>query len=739
MTLLPISVTARGRARSSLFLSLILGAGLLAACSGDDAERAPSLRGFAPAAAAAQVAYEDQLVQRISPERIGEHLEFLTSRLHTAGTEGGRVTAQYVHDQLVEYGWDAEIIRYDAWLTLPVETSIELVAPQHETIPTTEQIVPGDPFTQDAAQHPGWNGYSASGDVTAPVVYAHHGSDEDFRKLLAMGVDPAGKIVLLRYFSTGEGHKVYNAQKYGAVGVILYADPEEDGFVQGDVYPEGNWRPPGAIMRRSVVFEPYTGDPLSPGFASVPGVERLDPTAVHLPTIPVVPTSYAGAERLLETLGGPEAPDDWQGGLLLTYRLGGGESRVRVRAVMDNGDKPILNVVARLEGERSPDQWVIAGNHHDAWIYGAGDPSSGTAAVLEWARVVGELAAEGQPPARTLVLGVWDAEEMLLGGSTEWVEDHTDELLEHAVANINMDSAVFNPDRPLRVASHAALHEVFREVASMLEDPRSGDNFAEHWAAQQRDTFALGSVDGFGYFYDGGEIDRPWIFEVPSDDAAPFMRYLALPASDMYYGGDYGMYHSLYENLHWMRTVVDPGFGYHALMARLQALVVVRLANADVLPLEYATEATFWRLAYRDLQEDAAARDQQVPGLEEAQGLIDEWEIEARGLAEDITTRLRVSAPAPATLERINVLIQRLPQDFYRAEGSPARPWNKNLFVGSAYDFEEASGSLLPGLRYALDEGNDELAVSEARIYTEALARRVENLQALRSAVDALQ
>lgn len=736
MTKLSISSAARGRAWPRLLLSPILAACLLAACA-DDSGLAPGLRGFSPASAAAQVAYEAQLVQRISPERIGEHLEILASMLHTAGTEGARVTAQYVRDRLVEYGWDTEIVRYDAWLTLPVETSIELVAPQHETIPTTEQVVPGDPFTQDADQHPGWNGYSASGDVTAPLVYAHHGSDQDFRTLLAMGVDPAGKIVLLRYFDTGEGRKVYNAQKYGAVGVILYADPQEDGFVHGDVYPEGNWRPPGAIMRRSVEFEPYTGDPLSPGFASVPGVDRLDPSAAHLPSIPVVPTSYAGAGRLLEAIDGADAPAEWQGALELTYRIGDGTARVRLRAVMDNGDKPMFNVVARLQGERSPDQWVIAGNHHDAWIYGAGDPSSGTAAVLEWARVVGELAAQGQPPARTLVLGVWDAEEMLLGGSTEWVEDHTDELLQHAVANINMDSAVFNPDRPLRVASHAALHELFREVAATLQDPRSGDNFSEHWAMHQRDTFALGSVDGFGYFYDGDEIRRPWIFEVPSDDAAPFMLYLALPASDMYYGGDYGMYHSLYENLHWMRTVVDPDFAYHALMARLQALVTLRLANADVLPLEHATEATFWRLAYRDLQEDAAARDQQVPGLEEALGLIDRWEAEARGLAEELESRLESSGAAPASLAPINAMIQRLPRDFYRPEGSPGRPWNKNLFVGSAYDFEAASGSLLPGLRYALDEGNDELAVSEGEVYVDALRKRVENLRALRSAVTA--
>lgn len=715
--------------RSSLLGTMLL---LAIACGAPQAP--PSLiRGFAPQSSGVQSEIESRYREGISADRIREHLRWLSSRLHTAGTPGTEATVEYVRDALQESGWQAEIVRYDAWLPLPKSTSIELLEPVAQIIPTTEERIEGDPFTESVAEHPGWNGYSASGDVTAPVVYGHFGSDDDFRALLERGIDPTGKIVLLRYFSTGDGHKVANAERFGAAGVILYADPAEDGFAMGPVYPEGNWRPPGSIMRRSIEFTPYSGDPLSPGWASVPGADRLAPEQARLPRIPVVPTSYTGAQTLLEQMGGAEAPADWQGALPVPYRFGG-EATVHLVADMDNADRPMLNVVATLTGAAYPDQWIVLGNHHDAWIYGAGDPSSGTAAGLEMARVLGELAAAGHRPARTLVLGIWDAEEMLLGGSTEWVEDHAEELLQKAVANINMDSAVFNVGRPLRVHGHAALHDLFREVAATLTDPNSGRNFAEVWTDDQNAAFKLPSVDGFGLFLDRSQtLRRPWIFETPSDDASPFFDYLALPATDMYYGGDYGMYHSIYENFHWMSTVVDPTFGYHALMGQLHGLVALRLANADLLPLEYATEASFWRLAFEDLAATAAARNQQVPRLDEALALIDAWEDEAEGLADDLADLSREGDLAALDLGSVNREIYLLARDFYRPEGTPARPWNKNLFDGSPYDFEGASGSTLPGLRFALDEGQAEIAATESDVYIGALSRRVENLRSLRS------
>ena len=686
--------------------------------------------GFSPDASRRQDEIESILQEKIAPARIEEHLRWLTSRPHRTGTEGARITADYLLERLREYGFETELVRYDAYLPAPVSVAIDMLEPTRETIPTTEDRIEGDPFTAHVGEHPGWNGYSASGDVTAQVVYAHHGSVEDFEALEEMGVDFHGKIVLLRYYDTGEGRKVANAERFGASAVLLYADPEQDGFPFGDVYPKGNWRPPGAIMRRSVEFLPYAGDPLSPGWASVPGARRLSLEEVKLPGIPVVPISSRSAETLLRHIAGPPAPLDWQGALPLTYRIGPGPAKLRVQAQMDNRDRPMWNVIGRLPGETAPDQWVGLGNHHDAWIFGAGDPSSGTAALLELCRSLGELAREGHRPRRTLVVAFWDAEEMLLGGSTEWVEEHSEELLEKAVAYINMDSAVFNTERPLSVAAHPVLHRLFRDVARDIKDPRTGKSLFEAWRDLQNQFRRVPGVDGWGEFFDPErELERPYVFEAPYDDAAPFFNHLALPSSDMYYGADYGMYHSIYENFHWMKTVVDPEFVYHALMASLQGRVALRLANADVPPLDYVTEADYWRMAYRDLEAIAAGRGQEVPGIAEAKELIERWDAEARSLEGELTEALAAGRDMNA-----------LARPYYLASHDFLRPAeishyaSRNLFSGDTLD-EGVSGSTLPGIRFALDKDDLEKARQESEIYLVALRRRAESLAALRRAL----
>jgi N-acetylated-alpha-linked acidic dipeptidase len=683
--------------------------------------------GFSPDASHRQDEIESLLQEKITPARIEDHLRWLTSRPHRTGTEGARITADYLLERLLEYGFETELVRYDAYLPAPVSVAVEIVEPIGVTIPTTEDRIEGDPFTEHVGEHPGWNGYSASGDVTAQVVYGHHGSVEDFEALEAMGVDFRGKIVLLRYYETGEGRKVANAERYGASAVLLYADPEQDGFPFGEVYPKGNWRPPGAIMRRSVEFLPYAGDPLSPGWASVPGARRLSLEEVKLPGIPVVPISSRSAETILRHLAGPPAPLEWQGALPLTYRIGPGPAKLRVQAQMDHRDRPMWNVIGRLPGETFPDQWIGLGNHHDAWIFGAGDPSSGTAALLELCRSLGELAREGHRPRRTLVVAFWDAEEMLLGGSTEWVEENSEELLEKAVAYINMDSAVFNTERPLSVAAHPVLHRLFRDVARDIKDPRTGKSLFEAWRDLQNQYRRVPGVDGWGEFFDPEpELERPYVFEAPYDDAAPFFNHLALPSSDMYYGPDYGMYHSIYENFHWMKTVVDPDFSYHALMASLQGRVVLRLANAEVPPLDYVTEADYWRMAYRDLERTASSRQQEVPGVDEARRLIEQWDAEARSLETDVGAALSTGRNVSA-----------LAKSYYLASRDFLRPADisyfasRNLFSGDSLD-EDLSGSTLPGIRFALDKGDLEKARQESEVYLAALRKRVESLAAMR-------
>jgi N-acetylated-alpha-linked acidic dipeptidase len=701
-----------------------------------------TLRGFSPEATLGQRALERRIRAGLSAARIEAHLRWLTSRAHPAGSEGARITAGYLHRELEKYGFATETVRYDAYLPAPVSVSLELLEPERAKLPTTEARIEADPFTHVADRYPGWAGYSPSGDARGQVVYAHFGSERDLQSLEALGVDLEGKVLLMRHFGVDAGRKIANAERFGAAAVVLYADPAEDGYRFGDVYPEGNWRPAGSIMRRSLVHLPYSGDPLSPGWASRPGARRLRVDDVAMPGIPVLPVSYGTAERILRLLGGPVAAAEWQGALPVTYRLGPGPARLRVRTEMDNRDRPMWNVVGRLDGAEHADQWVVVGNHHDAWIYGAGDPSSGTAALLELARVLGDLSREGVRPRRTLIVCFWDAEEMLLGGSTEWVEDRSDELLEKAIAYINMDSAVFNPDRAPSVMAHPALHRLFREVSREIPDPRSGRSTFEVWLELQNRYRKVPSVDGFGGFFDPErELQEPWIVETPYDDAAPFFYGLALPASDMYYGADYGMYHSLYENFHWMKTIVDPTFAYHGVMAQMQGFVALRLANADLLPLDYAEEARWWRRAYQQLATVAAARGQAVPRLDEALPLIDAWEAEAGAIERRIAGLLGDGDRLRAGRDRLSALnrsLYRTSRDFLRPEGRNGVTTDRNFFAGGSHDFEAVSGSTLPGIRFALDRGEPAEAGREADVYRAALRRRLESLRRIQAALDEL-
>jgi len=734
------------RAAAPLALSGWVLASIAAIAVATAARTAPgaeeALRGFSPDSTTVQRALEGRIRAGLSAARIEAHLRWLTSRAHPAGSEGARLTAAYLQRELESYGFATETVRYDAHLTAPVAVSLELLEPVRAKLPTTEERIEADPFTHAADRYPGWAGYSPSGEARGQVVYAHFGSEEDLKSLEALGVDLEGKILLMRHFGVDAGRKVANAERFGAAAVVLYADPAEDGYRFGDVYPKGNWRPAGSIMRRSLVFLPYSGDPLSPGWASKPGARRLRLEEVAMPGIPVLPVSYGTAERILRLLSGPVAAAEWQGALPVTYHLGPGPARLRVRTEMDNRDRPIWNVVGRLEGAEDADQWVVVGNHHDAWIYGAGDPSSGTAALLELARVLGELSRQGLRPHRTLVVGFWDAEEMLLGGSTEWVEDRGEELLEKAIAYVNMDSAVFNPERAPSVSAHSTLHRLFREVAREVPDPRSGRSTFEVWRDLQNRYRKVPSVDGFGGFFDPErELAEPWIFETPYDDAAPFFYGLALPASDMYYGADYGMYHSLYENFHWMKTVVDPTFAYHAVMAQMQGFVALRLANADLLPLDYAEEARWWRRAYRQLAEVAAARGQEVPRLDEALQLIDAWEAEAEAIERRVAGLLGGGDRPGAGRDRLsglNQLLYRTSRDFLRPEGRSGMPGDRNLFAGSSHDFEAVSGNTLPGIRFALDRRRPAEAEREAELHLAALRRRLESLRRIQAALEAL-
>ena len=403
----------------------------------------PPVRGFAADRVAAQRALEDKLQRVPSPESAERHLSILTAEPHMAGTPGSKRVAEYMRDQLRSYGFEANLVEYKVWLNQPKEVKLELLTPEAKQLATQEDPFEWDKdsFNQNAVR--GFNGFSPSGEATAPVVYANYGLHEDYRRLEEMGISVAGKIVLVRYGRSFRGVKTRIAEEYKAAGVLIYSDPADDGYVAGDIYPRGPYRPPSGIQRGSVYYgSNYSGDPLTPGVAAKDGAKRLDPKdAVSLPRTPTMPINYRDASEILKHLGGPRVPREWQGGLPFTYHVGPGQASVHLKLEMDYQLRPIYDVIGKLRGQND-NEWVILGNHHDAWVFGAVDPSSGTASVLEAARALGELAHGGWKPRRSIIVAGWDAEEYGLIGSTEWVEDNLAELQSKAVAYINMDSAV---------------------------------------------------------------------------------------------------------------------------------------------------------------------------------------------------------------------------------------------------------------------------------------------------------
>src|SRR5437667_6625796 len=409
-----------------------------------------ALDGFTREDSAAERRWEEQFRALPAPNSAREHLRRLTLEPHVAGTKEDYATAVYVRDQMRSFGLSAELKEYQVWLNYPkTDPIVELIAPRHERLSVREAVLKEDPTSSNPKITPLFNGYSASGDVTAPLVYANYGLPPDYEALQKAGVDVKGKIVIVRYGNWFRGVKAKVAEDQGATGCIIYSDPADDGYMQGDVYPKGPWRPVASGQRGSVqyLFD-YPGDPLTPGRPSIPGVPRLKiEEATDLTHIPVQPIAYDAARKLIEPLNGPVRPRGFQGGFPFAYHVGGtDEVKVHLKTDMDYQTRTIWDVVARIDGTVEKDRWVIMGNHRDAWVFGAVDPNSGTTAMLEASRAFGQLLKQGWKPRRTIVLCSWDAEEYGLLGSSEWAEEYADELKVKAVAYLNVDVAVSGPN-----------------------------------------------------------------------------------------------------------------------------------------------------------------------------------------------------------------------------------------------------------------------------------------------------
>ncbi|HYM79867.1 MAG TPA: M28 family metallopeptidase [Candidatus Limnocylindria bacterium] len=573
---------------------------LALACAGSARPAAAEptrITGFRLSDTSEQLAREARAAAAIHRDTLRRHLRILTEEPHVAGTPQDRATAEYVRQRLAAYGWDARIETIPVYLNYPREHRLELIEPTQATLAVRERGLLGDKDAFDVAAFDGFHGYGAAGDVTAQVVYANYGDVDDFKKLTDLGVDVRNKIVLVRYGKIFRGLKVRNAEKVHAAGVIIYSDPLDDGYGKGDPYPRGPARPDDGIQRGSVQYlSEGPGDPTTPGWPSTEKGKRLRASDVRgIPRIPSLPIAWSEAARILEALEGPAAPSGWQGGLPFSYHVGPGPAKVRLKTDHDYAVRPIWNVIATLKGRERPNEWVMCGNHRDAWTYGAVDPNSGTIAMMEMARTIGGLLESGWRPRRTLVLCSWDGEEYGLLGSTEYCEGNAAALRAKAVAYLNVDAAVSGKD--FRVNGTHALRDVLVQAMGEVQNPEKRASVFDAWRdkawSEARAEWAHRNRERRWR----GETERPFFMNVSplgsGSDYTAFVDHLGVPALDLRFEGLHGSYHSMYDDFEYLDRVVDPGYAYHLAMTDLWTRVALRLAEAELLPLRYSNSAQY--------------------------------------------------------------------------------------------------------------------------------------------------
>lgn len=706
-------------------LALVLTTLLLSLAFASGAPPADSIRGFLPARVAAERELEQKLRAVPDPTHAESNLRHLTSHPHMAGTIEDRHVAEWLRDQYRNFGFNAEIVSYSVWMPYPHEVSLELTAPEKMTLATPEPPVSGDDDTRQSGPYAAFNAYSPSGEVTAPVIYVNYGMVDDYNELDSLGISVEGKIVIARYGRCYRGVKARLAEEHKAAGLILYSDPQDDGYVDGDTYPHGPWRPIGGIQRGSIEYtQIYPGDPLTPNSPAVPASKRIAPAdAANLPKIPTLPISAQDASSVLEFLGGPHVPKGWQGGLPFTYHVGPGASVAHMKLVMDYLPRTINDVIATLGDPHSP-EWVVFGNHHDAWVYGAADPGSGTTVMLETARALGELARSGWKPRRSIIMAEWDGEEFGLLGSTEWVEEHFAELQQHAVAYINADVAVDGPN--FGASATPSMKDIIRDIAREIQDPRSGRTVFDVWlehASRVRDMPS-------GMPHPGPHAENPGEARVGSlgggSDYAGFLNHAGIPSMDLGFSGDYGVYHSLYDDFDWMKQFGDPTFSYHATMARIIGTIALRLDEADILPFDYSAYAAEISHSVRNLNSRASQLGMDAAPMKSIEEASEQFAASAGRASQALSTILSSSLD-PAKAGELNRALVLVEQDLLAPQGLVGRPWYRHtIFAPGAY--AGYAPTMLPGVSEALDRKDPALLRAESDSLAAALRRAAARL-----------
>jgi N-acetylated-alpha-linked acidic dipeptidase len=702
----------------------------------------PAVFGYADFTAQSRI--EEKFLAVPDAKLAGQHLKILTSEPHLASTPEDRKTAEYVAQKFRAAGLETEIVPYRVLMNQPKTVRVEAYDSSGKLLMSgpTREHVDGDPYQDDPRVVMPFNGSSGSGDVTAEVVYANYGRLEDFDHLAAQHIDLRGKIVLVRYGANFRGVKVYLAEQRGAAGVLIYSDPHDDGYYKGDAYPIGPWRPETGVERGSVqyIFK-YSGDPETPGVAStldLPDSARVSPYG-NEPHIISIPLSYHDAAPILQALKGPSVPQEWQGALPFRYHLGqvGGQGGVKVHlvSVQDYQRRIIWDVIGKIKGMEYPDEWVVVGNHRDAWVYGAVDPSSGTAAMLESVHGLGTLTRQGWRPKRTIVYASWDAEEEGLIGSTEWVEQNA-QALEHAVAYFNTDVAVAGAD--FSASAVPSLKQFLCELTRSVPSPLGGTVY-QQWRINSAGASNVQPTPGEEIHV--GDLGS-------GSDFTPFFQHIGVPSTDIGSNGPYGVYHSVFDNYAWYTLNADPNFVYLQEMARVLGLEALRMADADILPYDYVAYAAAIS-SYIDAAKNKAAGDSTEEknasdsserttkkwwrASEPKSGTLDFSAVQAAAVRFSAAAERAHGAQIAASgdLAKLNLALRQAETGLISEQGLPNRPWYRHTIYAPG-EFTGYSAVVIPGVNEALDARDVKLATQQLTVLTQALTRAALSLEKTR-------
>lgn len=727
-------------------------AGLLFAAANHSAESAHSFRGYTTQSAAAEAQWEGKFRDIPDRDRIRENMKRLSARPHHVGSPYDKDNAEWLLAQLKSYGLDAQIETFTTLFPTPKSRQLELEGPAPFKAKLQEPVVGVDPTSnQTAEQLPTYNAYSRDGDVTAPLVYVNYGRPEDYEVLDRMGISVKGAIVIARYGASWRGIKPKVAAEHGALGCIIYSDPGEDGYVQGDTFPTGPMRPPEGVQRGSVMDMPvYPGDPQTPGVGAVEGVKLIPLDQVQTITkIPVLPISYADATPFLKALQGETVPDAWRGALPLTYHVGPSTAKAHLAVSFNWDRKPLYDVIARIPGAKYPDQWVIRGNHHDAWVNGAEDPLSGTSPELEEARALGELVKQGWKPQRTIIYCFWDGEEPALLGSTEWAEAHGDDLKQHAVAYFNSDG---NGRGYFRAEGSHSLENFVNEIAKEIEDPETKMNV---WKRVRLVDISRAKVK------DRDEIRSRADMRIPAlgsgSDYTVFLDHLGVASVNLGFGGEDegGQYHSIYDDFYWYTHFEDTDFSYGRALAQTAGTMMMRMADADMLPFQFGDLADTVHLYLTQLKTLATNKRDEIKerNREITEGVYDALKDPKKTLVapkqEDVPPYLNFApleqasddlteaaqaydkafdAAAGAGPDEVNTDLLRTERALTDSQGLPNRPWFQHVLYAPGF-YTGYGVKTIPGVREAIEQKHWNEADEQIRRTATALEHEVDLLK----------